>query len=352
MFTINRDKLRQSHETPWLILDIIMLALLLVNLGWLIFDALYATSALQRLLAEHVPSLYRRYQPVHANFLFIDLAFIAVFFTEFCVRWAVSVKHKEHLRWYFFPVLHWYDLIGLIPLPATRLFRFLRVFSILHRLHKKQIIDLNHTRFYRFFAFYYDVAMEELSDRIVIKVLSDVQKDIRQGSPLVNKISQQVLTPRQPVLSRWLAGVMQHMGQNLADESRGSVIRDHVRQSVNQAIKNNPQMANLQYLPVVGRTIESTLEQTVTDIVTSLLVHLLSDIDDSRINRFIETNIKGYAVADDKLDQEVLQVIDECVELVKAHVAQQRWKSQLSTGRGRSPLPDVTQHVVDPEKRG
>ena len=40
MLRINRENLRNSHETPWLILDLVMLGILFVNLTWLIFDAL------------------------------------------------------------------------------------------------------------------------------------------------------------------------------------------------------------------------------------------------------------------------------------------------------------------------
>ena len=40
MFRINRENLRNSHEGPWLLLDIIMLGLLLLNLLLLLFDGL------------------------------------------------------------------------------------------------------------------------------------------------------------------------------------------------------------------------------------------------------------------------------------------------------------------------
>ena len=342
MLRINRARLRDSHETPWLILDLVMLGLLLINLAWLVFDALYATSSMQYLLGQYWPSLLSAYAPVHKNFLLIDLGFIAIFFVEFCVRWAVSLARKEHLRWYFFPVLHWYDIVGLIPLGATRLFRFLRIFSILHRLHKHQIVDLNQTRIYRFFAFYYDVFVEELSDRIVVKVLSDIQKDVADGSPLIDKITSQVLSPRQPILTRWVAGVMQHMGDKLADDEQGGIIREHVRQSVGKAVKENPQLSNLHYLPVVGKTIESTLEQTITDIVTAALVNLLHDVDDKRINQFVEASVDGYKPDNDNLDEEVLQVINECFELVKGHVRQQRWKTTLANRGHVVPTPQNT----------
>lgn len=229
MLRINRDNLRNSHETPWLILDLVMLGILFLNLAWLIFDALYATDFIYSQIDAFFPALINAYDPIHHNFLLVDLVFIGIFLSEFCFRWIVAIMRKEHLRWYFFPFLHWYDLVGLIPLGATRLFRFLRIFSILHRLHKYQIIDLNRTAIFRFFAFYYDVFVEELSDRIVVKVLSDAQKDIAAGSPLVDEITEQVLAPRRPVITQWMAGVINHLGQSISSDEHGEVIREHVR---------------------------------------------------------------------------------------------------------------------------
>ena len=344
MLKINRENLRNSHETPWLILDLVMLGVLFVNLAWLIFDSLYATDFVYSQLGVYFPALISAYDPIHHNFLLVDLVFIGIFFTEFCFRWIVAIVRKEHLRWYFFPFLHWYDIIGLIPTGATRLFRFLRIFSILHRLHKFKIIDLNQTAIFRFFAFYADVFVEELSDRIVVKVLSDAQKDISAGSPLLDDINEQVLAPRRPVITQWLAGVVNHLGNSISSDEHGEAIREHVRKSVGKAVRANAQVSTLNYLPVIGRTIENTLEESVTDIVTSSLVNLLSDLDSERIDHFISVGMRDYTPSADTLDKEVLSVVNECLELVKAHVAQQRWKSHLMQKESAIPTdkPDIS----------
>ena len=86
MLRINRENLRNSHETPWLILDLVMLGILFVNLTWLIFDALYATDFVYGLLGTYFPAFLSAYDPVHNNFLLVDLVFIAIFFSEFCFR--------------------------------------------------------------------------------------------------------------------------------------------------------------------------------------------------------------------------------------------------------------------------
>lgn len=329
MLNFSYSKLKSSHEGPWIVVDLVMLGLLIVNLIWLLFDSLYATQAFQSILATVSTNIVPAYAPVHENFVLYDLAFIAVFLTEFCIRWAASVVRKTYMRWYFFPFIHWYDLVGCIPLGGARIFRFLRVFSILYRLQKYGIIDLHNTAVYRFIIFYYEVFVEELSDRIVVKVLSDAQKDIAAGSPLIDDISQQVIATRLPILTQWVSSVMVHIGESIEHNEHGESVRNHVQKSVGKAVRANSQVSTLKLVPVLGRTIEKTLEQSVTDIVTQSVINLLKDITPEKIEDFVENGLGRFSSEDHMLDQEVLLIVNECLELVKQHVSQQRWKDSL-----------------------
>lgn len=339
MLNFSYSKLKSSQEGPWIIVDLLMLSLLIINLIWLLFDGLFATQAFKSVLTSISPDLVTGYAPVHENFVLYDLAFVVVFLTEFCVRWVASVIRKTYVRWYFFPFIHWYDLIGCIPLGGARIFRFLRIFSIFYRLQKYQIIDLRNTAVYRFIIFYYDVLVEELSDRIVVKVLSDAQKDIAAGSPLIEDISQQVLASRLPILTEWLSSVMVHIGESIEHSDHGESVRSHVQKSVGKAVRANSQVSTLKLVPVLGRTIEKTLEQSVTDIVTHSIINLLKDITPEKIDDFVEHGIGRFSSEDHMLDQEVLLIVNECLELVKQHVSQQRWKDSFS---GKDPTPETS----------
>ncbi len=311
--------------------DLIMLGLLFINLVWLLFDGLYATQAFKAVLSSLSPNIVQGYAPIHENFVLYDLAFVVVFLTEFCVRWVAALVRKTYMRWYFFPFIHWYDLIGCIPLGGARIFRFLRIISIFYRLQKYEIIDLRNTAIYRFILFYYDVFVEELSDRIVVKVLSDAQKDIAAGSPLIDDISQQVLATRLPILTQWLSSIMVHIGESIEHNDHGESVRSHVQKSVGKAVRSNSQVSTLKLVPVLGSTIEKTLEQSVTDIVTQSIINLLKDITPEKIDDFVEHGLGRFSSEDHMLDQEVLLIVNECLELVKQHVSQQRWKDSFST---------------------
>ena len=329
MLKFSYSKLKSSHEGPWIIVDLLMLGLLLTNLAWLLFDSLYATQAFKTMLSSVNPGIVEGYAPVHNNFTLYDLAFVGIFLSEFCVRWLASILRKTYMRWYFFPFIHWYDLVGCIPLGEARIFRFLRAFSILYRLQKYQISDLRNTAIYRFIVFYYDVFVEELSDRIVVKVLSDAQKDIAAGSPLIEDISQQVIGTRLPILTQWLSSVMVHIGESIEHNDHSESVRSHVQKSVGKAVRNNSQVSILKLVPMLGSTIEKTLEQSVTDIVTQSIINLLKDITPEKIDDFVEHGLGRFSNEDNMLDQEVLLIVNECLELVKQHVSQQRWKDSF-----------------------
>jgi hypothetical protein len=331
LFNFSYSKLKSSHEGPWIILDLVMLCLLIINLIWLLFDGLFATQAFKSILVSMSPDIVSAYAPIHDNFILYDLAFIVVFLIEFCVRWVAAVVRKTHMRWYFFPFIHWYDLVGCIPLGGARIFRFLRIFSILYRLQKYEIIDLRNTAVYRFIIFYYDVFVEELSDRIVVKVLSDAQKDISAGSPLLDDISQQVIASRLPILTQWLSSIMVHIGESIEHNDHSESVRNHVQKSVGKAVRDNSQVSSLKLVPVLGRTIEKTLEQSITDIVTQSVINLLKDVTPEKIDDFVEHGLGRFSSKDHMLDQEVLLIVNECLELIKLHVSQQRWKDTLDS---------------------
>ena len=84
MLRVNWANLRKSHETPWLILDLVMLGLLLINLAWLLFDAMYGTGLVHDQLESWFPGVTAAYDPIHKNIC-------AGTFSRFCTGTILSV---------------------------------------------------------------------------------------------------------------------------------------------------------------------------------------------------------------------------------------------------------------------
>lgn len=334
MFTINRENLRKSHQLIWFVIDFVMLGLLILNLCLIIFDAIYNFAGVQRLMAEHVPTLQNAYHPIHENFIFYDLIFVGIFLTEFMVRWAYALKAKLYARWYFYPFIHWYDLIGCIPVGSFRFLRILRVISIVYRLHKYNVIDVTQTRIYQFFNFYYEAFMEELSDRVVIKVLSGMQDEIRRGSPLFERIQHDILYPRRAMIADWISQRVAEATEEGYVPRRGA-LRSYLEDRVDQALKQNVELSRLRYLPVVGSTIQETLEEAVGDIVASVIHQLLDDLASTRNHGFIEDIVnaflpeRGPGAGEYEHNEALMHLINEVLDAVKKQVRVKHWREAL-----------------------
>ena len=335
MLKINRENLKTSHQLIWFIIDFLMLGLLIINLAFIIFDSIYNFTGVQNLLAENTPVIKELYHPIHENFLFYDLIFVSIFLTEFVVRWGYAIKAKVYDRWYFYPFIHWYDIIGCIPVGSFRFLRILRVISIIYRLHQYKVIDVTQTRAFQFFNFYYEAFMEELSDRIVIKVLTGAQDEIRKGSPLFERIQNDILYPRREMLSDWVS-------QRVADAAREGYIpnrgalRSYLETRVDNALKQNLELSRLKYLPVVGPTIQETLEEAVGDIVANVIHQILEDLASASNHAFIEDIVNVFLPSPDNEDENgehneaLINLIVEVLDAVKSQVKVKHWRSELT----------------------
>ncbi len=87
------------------------------------------------------------------------------------IRWAVAIARGTYHRWFFYPFVHWYDLLGCIPVGSFRWLRILRVVSLMFRLQKMGVVDFRDTYIGRSVIKYYRILVEEVSDRVVINVL-------------------------------------------------------------------------------------------------------------------------------------------------------------------------------------
>lgn len=332
MLTVNRDNLRKSHQAFWFLIDFLMLGLLVININWIILDSLYAVDVLREGLAAFQPDWVAAYAPIHRNFIFYDLIFVWIFLSEFFIRWAYAIKAKVYQRWYFYPFIHAYDLLGCIPIGAYRFLRILRVFSIIYRLHQYQIIDVTQWRVYQFFNFYYEAFMEELSDRIVIKVLSGAQIEIRHGSPMLHRIRRDLLLPRRPLLASWLSRKISETAQTAYQPNQAEV-RRYLEDKVNYALEHNLEIQRLGQIPLLGESLKNTLEEAVATIVSQVIHQLLQDLTHST-HTLIADALANQLVSDmnpDKpqISEAMIELVLAIIEEVKAQIHVKRWREAL-----------------------
>lgn len=330
---IDREKLKSSSQTSWLVLDLFMVVLVIVNLAFILFDTLYGTSTIRGLLDAHLPTFSTFYnERIHEHFLYWDLVFIAIFLAEFCFQWVVAVRKRTYARWYFYPFLHWYDLLGCIPIGSFRLLRFLRLISLTIRLQKMGIIDLTDTRVYQFFEFYFEAFIDEVSDRVMIRTLDDFRRELEDEAPIAREIITKVIAPQRDKLVEHLSRRIGHIAQHSYDRHQDE-IREYVDSVIADAVKANAGIRNLNRVPVVGRAVVNQLRQSINDIVAEVVDRTVRDISAAENNRLVDESVTVIidAILDEhpELGDLGTRMSVEAIEMIKERVRVQHWKQRL-----------------------
>jgi hypothetical protein len=330
---LDRRKLRETHQLPWLVLDLAMVLLVIVNLSFIVFDTLYGTQAFRSVLEELAPGFSAYYGAhIHPDFLFYDLFFIGIFVAVFIFEWIVAVRSRTYPRWYFFPFMRWYDVISFIPVGSLRLLRLLRLVSLLMRLHKRGIIDLTDSRVYRFFEFYFNVFIDEVTDRVIIRTLDDVRREIREESPIARQIITEVIAPQRELLVEQLSNRIGAIAQQSYEHHKGA-LREYVAAVIAEAVDADRGVQSLQRVPVLGRTVTQTLRQSINDIVYQVFDRVIRDISAADQNRLVDEAVR--VIVDALLERHPelgdlgTRMTLEALELIKERVRVQHWKERL-----------------------
>ena len=338
--------LKGQNETAFLILDIGLIFLISLDLLWLLVDAILLNSGFGVMLERFFPAMLHGYHHHwHDKLLVCDSIFTCFLIAELLLRWSVAVRKQTYYSWFFYPFVHWYDVLGCIPLPPFRALRLLRLVSIVWRLQKHNVVDFSETSFYQFFGKYYQIVLEELSDRIVVHVLDGVQQEIREGGPLTHRLADDVLKPRRDVIVPWLADLLARTSAQTYLPSR-EVMGQYLDARVRMAIAANAELQKLKRrLIFVGSPLEAELQQIVSDLLTQLMNVILSDI--SRPGNIVIGDVAAglfdaATSPHEAMDEALRNILLDAIDLIKAQVSVQQWKKKYAAS------PDNAELVAEP----
>ena len=315
-----------------LLVDLLMITLVIVNLSLIVFDWLFALPWIQDRLASVAPDLTALYaDTIHDNFFFYDLWFVGVYLTEFLIRWIIAAARQTYHRWFFFPFIHWYDLLGCIPVGGFRWLRTLRIISLLLRLQRLGVIDLRDTYIGATLLKYYKVLVEEVSDRVVLNVLDGVQREVSQGNPLMQRIQQEVLLPRQAKLVDFAAGRLISAAQETHADYREPLGR-YLSHLTDEALGNTRSGARLAAIPVAGPRAVALIGEAVREVGVALVDQLIADIShpDYRdtVDKLLNDLIENSAGNTEQLNSLIRDTLMDVLDQVKQQVAVQNWKRE------------------------
>ena len=313
-------------------IDIIMMVLLLINLSLIIFDWLFTIPFVSNLLEAHLPGFYQfYYHEIHLNFAAIDLIFVISFLTEFMLSWILAIVQRVYYKWFFYPFLHWYDLIGCIPVGSLRFLRILRVFSILIRLQNLKIVDLSKTYIFKTLRKYYGIVVEEVSDRVVVNILEGIQEEIDEGGPVVDTIINDVIRPRQDILVEWISRRLEYALERDVMIKKKE-LDAYVADLISDSLAKNEELKTLAQIPVMGKLVTETIENAITNIINNILEKAIADLASYKNRELIrETtdvimNSIEFQDDDEKLNDVFKHISIDALEVVKKQVQVQKWK--------------------------
>ncbi|HEX4870464.1 MAG TPA: hypothetical protein VFV15_07090 [Moraxellaceae bacterium] len=322
--------LRGHPEAPLLVLDLAVLALIAVNLLWLLIDALLLGSGLGTLVAEAFPRLMQRYHDHwHKRLQAWDNWFTLFLVGELLLRWGVAIARRTYHRWFFYPFANWYDVLGCIPLPFFRALRLLRLVSIGYRLQKMDILDLSGSRLFEGIARYYRMVVEEISDRVVINVLEGVQREINSGGDLTHRIADQILLPQRGTIVPWLADLIADTSAHAHTLHRAR-LAGYLDTTLRDALERNPGFQRLKRrLLFAGPVVQEELHAVVARLLADVLDQVLADLG-RRGNVAAQDVAAGLfdtvVAPHEERDAALRRIALDAIELVKVQVGVQQWK--------------------------
>lgn len=294
---------------------------LMSNIGEWFFNTIHLYSVLE---------FYRSY--LHPWVITTEAWFIIFLIVELAIRWLLSIIQKHHARWWFFPFIHWYEIVAIIPH-----FRFLRLFRagiIAYRLHElgyKVVPDSIRLKA----IFYYRVVMEEISDRVVITVIDGIKHELDTSSSH-KKIIHDLVDHHRQLFTVTLSSMLQ---ESLAKalQQQQPIITQKVGHIVNQAIEDTPELTQLlRLIPIVGSRIEQQIQsigQRLGENITAGLIEPFTASSFERPNEnylLIAEKVSQLNIDNQYLEELVESVVYESLEAIRKQVKVKQWQQTLN----------------------
>lgn len=224
----------------------------------------------------------------------VDLPFLLVFSFEFYGQWLLSWRRRQYTEWWIFPLVRWYDFLGIVPLPQFRFFRLFRIGSLYMRLRRSQYSSVGEDIVSRAVAQVARMVTEEVTDRVTVRILSASQQALANG--IQARITAAVLEPRRDLLVRELAGAIERAVGDSETRATARILLDEAleRASTSADSLRNLPLPRALVEPVVvavGRAVFDSIFQTLGATLQeeegrAALEDLLGEVVDGMIEEF------------------------------------------------------------------
>ncbi len=313
--------------------DIVMIIVISIDLLLISLDAIlmsdFSSNVASWLTVNEMLSWYQNV--LHSPLRTIGGFFTVFLITELLARWAIAIKQQLYYRWFFFPFIHWYEVLGCFPqLRALRLFRVVIIARRLHQLGYQVLPKLWIKRI----KFYMDLLLEELSDRVVLTTVDNYKKqltDTAMQKSLIATLVDRNRSDMEAVLLLLLRTELAPHLQKLSGKSESATIAREVGSAIEDGIANTPELHRLlRLIPIAGSLIEAQLQnigQSIGEnVVYSLNERLLEPkrLDDLMVT--IAHSIAHINTDNAALETLIANIIADSLTEFEAQIKVQQWK--------------------------
>ena len=296
-------------------------------------------SELRPLLAVNYHRAYDLDGELVDKFWLIDLPFLLIFAFEFGVRWYLSIRRSDLSKWFLFPILNWYDLLGIIPVKEFRLFRLFRIVSIYVRLKRSDHSAVGDDFVSRTIKYFTNIISEEISDLVALRILTETQGELRDGTH--RRIIRAVAEPHRDALAAELTRGIQEI---FTDQEIRDQAREFLDANLEQAVESAAALRRIPLPDALLRALVTTIGEALFDSFADTLAATLSSSDGQEtLERLVGETIDGVVVGltEGELEALVQEISIDVIGHVKEAVAVRKWA-----------LPDKPSRVLFTEDLG
>jgi hypothetical protein len=259
-------------------------------------------------------------KPVY-KYLMLDAPFLIFFLIEFSVSWFIAIRRKRYLAWFLYPVYHWYDILGLIPIVEFRIFRLIRVYKIFLILKTSRIVPVGDDIISRTLRYYTNIIKEEISDMVTIQILTEAQEEIRTGASM--QILTHALDVHRPEIKQVILKILKESASN---QRLGELIEKLIASFLEKA------QSDFRVLGIFPNSFKQTLSKEISQILYHTLSNsIVSMLNEGAVVVTIE-NLVDYVLdefeataQDEDVNQLNSGITIELLENVKKSVGRKKW---------------------------
>lgn len=316
--------------------DIVMVIAISIDLLLISLDAIlmsnFSSNAAPRLALSEALIWYQ--SNVHDSLRTAGGFFTLFLIVELLLRWAIAIKEKIYYRWFFFPFVHWYEVLGCFPqLRALRLFRAVIIGRRLYQLGYQVLPQPWINRI----NFYINLLLEELSDRVILTTIQTFRQQLTDPKTHKSFIDSTIARNRNEIEAAVLSLLRKELApklQALTESSGGgTIIATEMGNAIKDGLANTPELRRyLRMIPIAGALIESQLQHVGHNIGENV-VYALNErlLDAEHIDALMVAIASGVAQIDtdnSALDTLISSIIADGLDEFEAQIKVQQWKHQ------------------------